>query len=289
MSEDNGSGNLESQAKELGWVPKEQFRGPEDKFVDAGTFIAESERVMPHLRRTNESLRGELTQVRGTLTKMESALTESQATIKDMATGYEEIMKDRIQAAKKKLYEEIASARKDDDLQGEVAAQEELNRLNMAEVTAKEKPAARQQERKAPPGDGAIDPAVQAFVDQNAWYGGASAEDKRRTRLFQVAFAEARSDKPHLTPQQLLSAAKETMEADLRAAGRETPGADRVGGGGGGSGGYGGGGSGRSYADLPADAKEKCAQQSPRFVGENKRHKTMKDWQDAYARIYFTE
>ena len=40
-----------AEAKELGWVPQDEFRGAQDKWIDAPTFLARGRDVMPLLRK----------------------------------------------------------------------------------------------------------------------------------------------------------------------------------------------------------------------------------------------
>jgi hypothetical protein len=48
----------------------------------------------------------------------------------------------------------------------------------------------------------------------------------------------------------------------------------------------GGDGTGRSYNDLPADAKQACDDLAERFVGKGK-FKTLADWRKSYTKKYF--
>ena len=55
------------------------------------------------------------------------------------------------------------------------------------------------------------------------------------------------------------------------------------------SGGGGGGPAGKSYSDLPADAKAYCEKSAGRFVGPGKRYKDVDSWRKGYAKSYFTQ
>lgn len=65
MSEENkavepeqqeGNEVLEKEARVFGWVPKEDFRGSEDDWVDADTFVKRGKEINPILRKNNELL-----------------------------------------------------------------------------------------------------------------------------------------------------------------------------------------------------------------------------------------
>ena len=50
-----------------------------------------------------------------------------------------------------------------------------------------------------------------------------------------------------------------------------------------------GGTRGKTYADLPADAKAACASFERDLVGPNRRYKTVAEWHTAYATQHFQE
>ena len=53
---DEVSPEILREAKTLGWVPKDQFRGSADDWVDASTFVERGKQVMPILNHNNERL-----------------------------------------------------------------------------------------------------------------------------------------------------------------------------------------------------------------------------------------
>jgi hypothetical protein len=48
--------DIETRAKVMGWVPKEDFRGPADKWRDAGEFVQRGEEELPVLRERSRDL-----------------------------------------------------------------------------------------------------------------------------------------------------------------------------------------------------------------------------------------
>ena len=50
----------EYEARMFGWVPREEFRGSDDDWVDAETFVRRGKEIMPILRKNNEKLLKEL-------------------------------------------------------------------------------------------------------------------------------------------------------------------------------------------------------------------------------------
>jgi len=68
--------SADDRALTMGWVPKEQFRGPAEKWVDAETFIKRGEEFLPFLKANNKRLEQaqerhtkEIERLKGTLEK----------------------------------------------------------------------------------------------------------------------------------------------------------------------------------------------------------------------------
>ena len=53
---ESGSNESESTASEMGWVPKDKYRGDPDKWVDAETFVQRGNKSGPILKERNEHL-----------------------------------------------------------------------------------------------------------------------------------------------------------------------------------------------------------------------------------------
>jgi len=49
-----------AEAKRQGWVPEEEFNGPEGKWVDAETFVKKGKEINALLRKDNEFLKREV-------------------------------------------------------------------------------------------------------------------------------------------------------------------------------------------------------------------------------------
>lgn len=58
--------DFEEQASRKGWVPKDKFTGPADKWVDAKTFVQRGERFTKNLVREVEQLKAQIAQFEGT-------------------------------------------------------------------------------------------------------------------------------------------------------------------------------------------------------------------------------
>lgn len=59
-----GSNEIESAASEMGWVPKEEYRGDPSKWVDAATFVERGAKSGPILKERNEHLIKEIQSIK---------------------------------------------------------------------------------------------------------------------------------------------------------------------------------------------------------------------------------
>lgn len=65
-----------AEARQLGWVPQEEFRGDQSRWVDADSFVKRGHEVMPILKANNARLMGEVTSLKATLTEATQAIAQ---------------------------------------------------------------------------------------------------------------------------------------------------------------------------------------------------------------------
>ena len=75
------------EAKRQGWVPQEEYTGPEDKWVDADTFVKKGKEINALLRKDNEFLKREVSDMKSTMMEFKKfhAETEKRAYERAMA------------------------------------------------------------------------------------------------------------------------------------------------------------------------------------------------------------
>lgn len=263
--------SVEERAKELGWVPKEEFKGDPEKWRDAETYVQNGEEILPILRKTNEGLRNTLTDVQTRLATTEAALTESQEAINSFKEFHTEEVKARVAAAREKLKGELVAAKQAGDHAAEVELTDELGRLNAAE--AAKPPPTETVERKVAP---RTDPVFQAWAGENSWYG----KDLRRTALMQGVASELRMSGDRTIGREFLEKCAAEVDRTLSPRSRDS----KV------EGSNGGGGEIRQasggFAALPKEAQDACRARAAKFVGPNKAFKDEKSWQDYYTKQY---
>lgn len=271
------SNETETKALEMGWVPKDEFRGDPEKWIDAETYVRRGEEFMPILKANNKRLSEELAQVKGELKKTNEMLAASTESIEALREFNSDLVRKEAEKQIAAMKVELKEAKQEGDVDKELELTEQIREHSEALKEAKKEPAKKVEQ--PPVQDPTQNPEWQAWVAENTWFG----KDKRRTALA-IGIAEEIKDAENIVGRALLDRVSEEVE---KVFGGGAPRHDKVEGGGRGAGN--GGGGGKSFADLPAEAKEACDRQANRLVGDNRAFKTMQDWRKHYTKQYFGE
>ena len=271
---------VEEQASSMGWVPKEQFRGKAELWIDAEEFVARGEQVMPLLKAANRDLKETVKGLETKLHEVSEMFKQSQEAIAALQEVHSEDTARKVKNARAELLAELKSARREQDVDLEVAIEEKLRELDSAQGKSPENKTAT---TKAPE----IPKPSAAFVEwekKNPWF----KTDRKRQALALGIGQELRETNEKngvkMSEAEFYDRVAEEVEEFFdRSPVRK---ADRMEGSGGGSGSGGSGSRNQSYNDLPADAKATCEKQSAKMVGQGKPFKTKSDWQSYYTKMY---
>lgn len=274
--------DVEKEARSMGWVPEEEFKGNKDHWIDAEEFVERGRSVMPILLSNNKRLQKELSTRDAEIGKLSASLQSANKAIEKLEKHYTEANKRAVEIARNQLKEELKQAREDNDVDKELEITDQLAELRTRENEAA--PAAKKPEETKPAQK--YTPDFQAWIDRNPWF----EKDRKKTKLVNRIAEDLREEGNELVGPEFLDECVRIYEEQYGEEEEEappvrrpsskvesnsrqrTPSA-----------------SGKSYADLPAEAKAQCAEDAEDLVGPDKRYKTMKDWQAAYAKIYFAE
>ena len=216
-----------AEAKRQGWVPQEDYNGPEDKWVNADTFVKKGKEINALLRKDNEFLKREVSEMKSTMMEFKKfhADTEKRA--------YERAMLDLREQKK----EAIAAGDGEKVLQVDDA----IDELKTA----------RKEEKVAAPSQ-AIDPAFIAWQDENRWFG----KDNELTAEANLIGEVVKRQNPTLIGSEFLEEVtkrvKRMYPEKFTNANRSKPNPVE------GSTAKPSGPRGRGFADLPPEAKQAC-------------------------------
>lgn len=279
------SPEVEAEAKNIGWSPKEEWRGNPEKWVDAETFVRRGKEILPILQANNKKLQAKLDEVSGKLGHVTGQLAASQEAIEALKEFNTESTRQEAERTKAALVVSLKDARAAGDIDTEITLRDQIEEVNTVlkdstKEDKKEEPKVAAKPEVSPE----IKAAFEAWNSKNPWFG----TDVRKTRLANMIGDELRADpkNANLVGEAFLDRIVEEVEKTLGGNEKRSE-VDKV------EGSRGGGnnrqGNGKTYADLPADAKEACAYYAKRLVGEGRGYKTEADWQKAYTSKYFAE
>jgi hypothetical protein len=278
------SQDIEVAAREMGWRPKEEFRGDAEKWVDASTWVSRGENFIPILRADRDAAKRRADELETKLGETTKLLEASQEAIQGLKEFQTELTRDKVKQAKREVLTRLREAREAGETNVELRLMEELDELREAEREAKtptpapKPPAAPAAAPTAP----ALDPDLKAWIGDNPWF-----ESSHRKRGLAMGIADEIRADPKTKG---LKGKAFFEELDRQLALEPSFGGERRESkvdGGRPSGGSGAGSGGKSFADLPPEAKAACEKQSRYLVGPGRAYKDAKDWQAAYAKTYF--
>lgn len=268
--------NIEQEARGLGWVPQEEFRGDQSKWVDAEAFVQRGKDIMPILRQNNKKLQADIQRLAGENQRLAHMFTASQESIVELQAFHEDNLKARLAAQKRELAGQLAEAREAGDTMAEVEIQSQIAELNVA---AKREP--KQAPREAPQQQAPQpDPDMAEWLAANPWFNTDQRKTARAIGIAQVLRSDPDND--HLQGRAFYDRVVQEMQPQ----GSQHA---KVGGGRPSGEGGQGRGNGKDYDSLPPEAKEACNKQAKKLVGEGRAFKDTASWNAYYAKIYFAK
>lgn len=275
--------DYETEARQLGWVPEEEFKGNKAHWVDAEEFVQRGQTIMPLLKQNNKRLQTSLLHATQKIDTLEAKLQNATTAIEKIEKHYTEANKRAVETAKAQLKEELKQARADNDVDAELEIQERISQLN---ATPSE-PAATVKNDPPTNTNTGYTPEFQQWLSENKWFG----EDKKKTKLVTRIAEDLREEGSELQGVDFFNEAVRLYEEQYgeeepeeRKAPARRP-ASKVEG----STPRGRSGGGKSFADLPLEAKQACWSDVEDLVGPDKRYKDKASWEKAYAKIYYGE
>lgn len=260
---DNGADaaqqQVEARARAMGWTPKDEFKGDPAKWRDAGEFVERGENLLPLVKAQNKRLEREVAELKQTTREFAEHLSKTEQ------RAYERALADL------KLQRKEALAAGDGDAFEKV--DDQIDKLKR-EAEAK----AAKRADKHDDGAGA-DPVYTEWESRNTWL-----KDAELSEYAEFAAQKLRAGGEKATGAEFLDLVAERVKKQFPAKftnpRRETaqavegaaPAARR---------------SGKSYADMPAEARAACDRMAKNGFGGDE--KAMAKFKADYVKNYFEE
>ena len=228
--------DYEAEARSHGWTPKDDFKGDPTRWVDAETFVKRADEVMPFLKKQNAALKREIDDMRRQQKKAADFFSKAEE------RAYNRAMTD-LQA---KMDEAVESGDRD-------AARKVLKDMDdlKSDFTSERMEAEPKEKEDGPEVVAQAQQAIRDWIDGSDWY----FTDEKKTK-----YADMQSDliiKEHGQLHKFpggIDAALAEIDKRVQRKFAERPPVQTSGAGNR----SGTGKTGRSYSDLPADAKRLC-------------------------------
>jgi len=278
------SDNIEQEARALGWVPQEHFKGDQSRWVDAETFVERGHTVMPILKANNKRLESEVDRLRGETARLQQLFAASQESIGELQKVHMDNTKAAVEKARRDLLQELKAAKEDGDVAREVELTDQLADVKAQQKALDAAAAAPRQQAPKPqePQNDAMHPDFKAWTQENPWFG----TDERKTMRAMGIAQELRSD-PEFDDLKGREFFDKVLDVMNERTGGGRPSTSKVSGSrpsGGGA-----GSAKKTYADLDAEAKAACDKQAKKLVGEGRAFKDVESWRQYYTNMVFGE
>jgi hypothetical protein len=259
---------IAKEARMFGWVPREEFRGSDDEWVDADVFVKRGKEINPILRKNNETLMKKLEEKSKEIDSIKADVQEFKKFQKESFERKQVELEVQIAELKTRKREAIAEG--NGDLVVDI--DDQIDEIKEAQREAKEEAKKKPEAEPVKTAEIPEDPSLQAWLGKNTWFG----QDTEMTDVANGLGASVRRQFPHLSGQAFLDKLDEKIVEYFphkvlgnKARGSAVDSSGDV---------RGGSNSGKkSYDNLPADAKQAC----DRFI-KNGWIKNKQEYVDSY-------
>lgn len=218
--------DIEERARTMGWAPKEEFRGDQRNWVDAETFLERGEKSIPVLKERYRAL--------------ETKFNEMEKTLKEFAKHHKEVSDREYKRALEDIRKQKAEAVRLGDADAYEKAESQEDRLRESKPKAIEVK------------EDGVHPDWHDWVAENTWY----TQDRTAKILADAVAQEMLQTHSHLHGRAFFDAVKARVKQELphkfeNPRRKAAPAVEGAGGGKPKS-------NGKSYSDLPAEARKAC-------------------------------
>jgi hypothetical protein len=156
------------EATKGGWCPQEEWKGDPDKWVDAKTFVERGEKFAGQMKQQRDELHNEVESLKSEISKQQESFAEFQKfTEEARKREIAQLEKDH-QSQLKSLKEQKKEALKDGDADRVIELDDEIDDLKDVHKKSMEEKASESKEDKST--DKPDDRIFQEWVKENEWY-----------------------------------------------------------------------------------------------------------------------
>ena len=280
--------DVETKAREVGWIPEDEFRGDKSKWRSAEEFLQHADNVMPVLKKNNQKLFADLQKRDDAIRALQETVNEQSKVLKVLNEAANENSATNLENKLTSMKEALVEANRMGDAEQAADIQEQMLDLKLELREAKKNPVADvpNLDGKAPSMTAEDRQVWSDWIDNNSWFKDPALGAAANVIGAQIINeAVERGERP-LKGRPLLDEITKRVDNKFKLS-RSGKG-DKTDGGSTGGGSTGGGGNSGRYSSLPASAKEACEAQAKKFVGPGKKYSDLGSWQKRFAELYYS-
>ena len=280
----DGDAATEARAREVGWVPQEEFRGDTAKWKSAEEFLDYADHVTPVLRKNNQKLYADLRARDDKINGLMEQVEVQARTLKALTEAAEEEGTTRTEERLSDLRSKLVDANREGDHELAAAIQEDLLDLKIKMREQKETPTdepPRRQRQTVPDADQEV---FNEWKGQNPWFKDVALAAAANAIGAAIVSEALENGETPLKGRELLDEVTKRVDNKFNISRRSN--GDKVDGGTGNSGTGVTGKTAKRYASLPEAAKQQCEVQAKKFVGPGKKYAKLADWQARFTELY---
>jgi len=274
------------EAAAIGWQGPDKYQGDPEKFVDADVYLERGKHIIPIVNQRNRALAQQNAELARQVAQLTTVTKNTETALKALQDAADAETKEKVEAAIGDLKSQLKRALDDGDADKVAEIMADMTELNVATAAAAGKPSVVTPPKKDEPNVEINEATKNWLLDPaNSWFN----KDKRKTFFALGVLEEIRDEAAAagvtLTHEEALT----KMAAEVERAYGKPAGTNKVGSGNRRAGAGGDTGGGKSYSEMPADAKQACDYWTSKLVGPGKKFKTAADWQKNYAKTYWAD
>lgn len=199
---DTGRAEVESEARAQGWVPKEEFRGKPEDWIDADIFVQRGKEINPILRKNNERFKAELERTKAEMAELKAAAEEFKKFQKDLYDRKAADLEKQIADLKKEKAQAVSSG--DGERVNEI--DDEIDSLKEQKQKAKEESTKEPPKPKDEPS--VPNKELEDWKERNDWY----MSDVRMSAAANAIAEQIAATSPHLRGKAFLDELDKELE-----------------------------------------------------------------------------
>src|SRR5690606_35489735 len=124
-----GEVDYEAQAKSMGWVPQDEWKGDPDKWTDAQEYVERGEQVLPILRANNRRLQDDLLTLKNQNGTLQQVLAATRSIVQRLEKSFNESLARQLKEQRASLKASLREAVEDRGVDRELELREQLDIL----------------------------------------------------------------------------------------------------------------------------------------------------------------